>query len=82
MITVVGADVRKMAPWEIPLVITSTSRRVFRTDSLLVVARVDQPTSRPLLTMDTQTYPGKGLSLPQLIFALNAELKNMACSPL
>ena len=28
--------------------------------------------------MDTQAYPGKGLSLPQLVFALNAELKSMA----
>jgi len=31
--------------------------------------------------MDTRAHPGKGLSLPQLVFALNAELKDMAYSP-
>ena len=37
--------------------------------------------SCPLLIMHTQAYPGKGLSLPQLVFALNAGLKNMTYSP-
>jgi len=32
--------------------------------------------------MDTCTYPGKGLSLSQLVFALNEELKHAAYSPL
>ena len=31
--------------------------------------------------MDTRTYPGKGLSLSQLVFALNEELKRAAYSP-
>ena len=31
--------------------------------------------------MDTQTYPGKGLSPSQLVFALNEELKRAVCSP-
>ena len=31
--------------------------------------------------MDTKTYPGKGLSLSQLVFALNEELKRTAYSP-
>ena len=31
--------------------------------------------------MDTQNYPGKGLSLLQLVFALNEELKRTAHSP-
>ena len=30
--------------------------------------------------MDTDNYPGKGLSLPQLVFALNEELKRMGYS--
>ncbi|KAF9643416.1 hypothetical protein BDM02DRAFT_3264106 [Thelephora ganbajun] len=30
--------------------------------------------------MDTQAYPGKGLSLPQLVFALNTELTTMTYS--
>ena len=29
-------------------------------------------------SMDPHTYPGKGLSLPQLVFALNEELKHAA----
>ena len=33
-------------------------------------------------SMNTQTYPGKGLSLLQLVFALNEELKRTAFSPL
>ena len=32
--------------------------------------------------MDTHFYPGKGLSLSQLIFALNEELERVAYSPL
>lgn len=32
-------------------------------------------------SMDVSTYPGEGLSLPQLVFALNEELKRMAYSP-
>ncbi|KAF9783919.1 hypothetical protein BJ322DRAFT_885769 [Thelephora terrestris] len=32
--------------------------------------------------MDTHTYPGRGLSVSQLIFALNEELKRVAYSPL
>ena len=32
--------------------------------------------------MDTRTYPGKGLSLSQLVFALKEELKHVAYSPL
>ncbi|KAF9783877.1 hypothetical protein BJ322DRAFT_1109723 [Thelephora terrestris] len=32
--------------------------------------------------MDAHTYPGRGLSLSQLIFALNKELKRLAHSPL
>ena len=32
--------------------------------------------------MDTGTHPGKGLSLSQLVFALNEELKHAAYSPL
>ena len=35
-----------------------------------------------LHSMDAHTYPGKGLSLPQLVFALNEELKRVAYSPL
>jgi hypothetical protein len=31
--------------------------------------------------MDTQIYPGRGLSLSQLVFALNQELKRVAYSP-
>ena len=31
----------------------------------------------PIPPMDTCTYPGKGLSLPQLLFALNEELSNL-----
>ena len=31
--------------------------------------------------MDTQAHPGKGLSLSQLIFALNEELKRSVYSP-
>lgn len=34
-----------------------------------------------LPAMDTYTYPGKGLSLSQLIFALNEELKRVAFCP-
>ena len=30
--------------------------------------------------MEPKNYPGKGLSLPQLIFALNAELNSMSYS--
>ena len=33
------------------------------------------------IPVDTQTYPGKGLSLSQLAFALNQELKRTAYSP-
>ena len=33
-------------------------------------------------SMNTQTYPGKSLSLSQLVFALNEELKRTAFSPL
>ncbi|KAF9783897.1 hypothetical protein BJ322DRAFT_1211799 [Thelephora terrestris] len=36
---------------------------------------------RTPLPMDTHTYPGRGLSLSQLIFALNEELKRAAYSP-
>lgn len=32
------------------------------------------------LSMDGETYPGKGLSLSQLLFALNQELKRVVCS--
>ena len=32
----------------------------------------------PLPSMDTHAYPGKGLSLSQLTFALNEELKRVA----
>ena len=32
--------------------------------------------------MDTHTYPGRGLSLSQLVFALNEELKRVAYSPM
>lgn len=32
-------------------------------------------------SMDTHIYPGKGLSLSQLVFALNKELKRVAFSP-
>ena len=32
--------------------------------------------------MDTHTHPGGGLSLSQLVFALNRELKRVAYSPL
>ncbi|KAF9783773.1 hypothetical protein BJ322DRAFT_1067017 [Thelephora terrestris] len=31
--------------------------------------------------MDTHAYPGKGLSLSQLVFALNEEIKRVACPP-
>ena len=31
--------------------------------------------------MHTSTYPGKGLTLPQLVFALNEELKRAVYSP-
>jgi hypothetical protein len=34
----------------------------------------------PHPSMDTYTYPGKGLSLSQLIFALNEELKHVTYS--
>ena len=33
-------------------------------------------------SMNAHTYPGKGLSLSQLVFALNEELKRVAYSPL
>ena len=33
------------------------------------------------LSMDQYTHPGKGLSLSQLAFALNEELKHAAYSP-
>ncbi|KAF9783898.1 hypothetical protein BJ322DRAFT_1109745 [Thelephora terrestris] len=32
--------------------------------------------------MDAHNYPGRGLSLSQLVFALNEELKRVAPSPL
>jgi hypothetical protein len=32
-------------------------------------------------SMDTHAYPGRGLSLSQLVFALNEELKRVAYSP-
>jgi hypothetical protein len=35
----------------------------------------------PVLSMDAHTYPGRGLSLQQLVFALNQELKRVAYSP-
>ena len=35
----------------------------------------------PIPSMDTSTYPGKGLSLPQLVYALNEELRNKAHPP-
>ena len=31
--------------------------------------------------MDANTYPGRGLSLSQLVFALNEELKRVTYSP-
>jgi hypothetical protein len=31
---------------------------------------------------DMNTYPGRGLSLSQLVFALNEELKRVAYSPM
>ena len=31
--------------------------------------------------MDTENYPGKGLSLSQLVFALNKELRSAANAP-
>jgi hypothetical protein len=34
-----------------------------------------------ILSMNTYTHPGEGLSLPQLSFALNEELRRMAYSP-
>ena len=36
----------------------------------------------PPLPMNTHNYPGRGLSLSQLVFALNEELKRMTYSPL
>jgi len=44
--------------------------------------RVSTP-SPTLITpfMDTKTYPGKGLSISQLVFALNEELKRTVYSP-
>jgi len=41
-------------------------------------------TSSPTLitpSMDAKSYPGKDLSLSQLVFALNEELKRKAYSP-
>ena len=35
----------------------------------------------PVLSMDAHTYPGRGLSLQQLVFALNEELKRVAYFP-
>ena len=76
--------------WEIPFApITSTPRRIGITsiDASFEIRSWQSPeltsrlSSHPLLTMDTQAYPGKGLSLPQLVFALNAELTSMSCSP-
>ena len=32
-------------------------------------------------TMNTQSYPGQGLTIPQLLFALNEELKRAIHSP-
>ena len=40
--------------------------------------------SKPLvntLSMDSQTYPGQGLSIPQLVFALKQEVRRAAYSP-
>ena len=34
-----------------------------------------------ILSMNTHAYPGKDLSLSQLVFALNEELKRVAHSP-
>jgi hypothetical protein len=35
----------------------------------------------PVLSMDAHTYPGRGLSIQQLVFALNEELKRVAHPP-
>ena len=40
----------------------------------------NQLSSHPLLIMDTRAYLGKGLSLPQLVSALNAEFTSMSYS--
>ena len=40
------------------------------------------PSTPAISLMDTHTYPGRGLSLSQLILALNKELKHATCSPL
>ena len=40
-----------------------------------------RPSSFTNTLMDAQTYPGRGLSLSQLTFALNEELKRAAHSP-
>ena len=43
-------------------------------------AYASRPISFTSTLMDTQTYPGRGLSLSQLAFALNEELKRVAYS--
>ena len=45
-----------------------------------------KPNKEPILyyqhpSMDAQTYPGQGLSIPQLVFALKRELRRAAYSP-
>ena len=57
---------------------------VFSQLSLLQEGYPDPPRAHHLSLppMDTHTYPGRGLSLSQLIFALNEELKRVAYSPL
>lgn len=49
----------------------------------LRVSRVHQTRQTfdtPIPTMDPYDYPGKGLSLVQLVFALNEELRHSVCS--
>ena len=39
------------------------------------------PSTSSIPSMNSQTYPGQGLSVFQLLFALNEELKRVAFSP-
>jgi hypothetical protein len=89
---VVGAEYKGDPSWEVPPVDyfdaslhqprLNFHRRASRTDSLPAVARADQQTL--LLPSPDHGHASllwKGLSLPQLVFALNAELESMAHSP-
>ena len=44
-------------------------------------AGAQEPSPLPISQMDPHTYPGRGLSLSQLVFALNEELKRVTYSP-